>query len=60
MNTEKLKKIGRGALIAGGGAILTYLAENTGDIDFGSSTPLVVAVLSIMINAGREFLKSDI
>jgi len=52
-----LKKIGTGALIAGGGAILTYIAENMTALDFGSATPLVVAVLSIAINALREYIK---
>lgn len=54
---ETMKKIGKGALIAGGGAILTYCAENIGNIDFGVYTPLVVAILSIVINMVKEYRK---
>lgn len=55
-DTVTLKKIGIGALIAGGGAVLTYIAENLTTLDFGASTPIVVAVLSIAINAAREYI----
>jgi hypothetical protein len=51
-----LKKVGKGALIAGAGAVLTYLVEAVPGIDFGSYTPLVVAVLGILVNFGRKFL----
>lgn len=51
------KKIGRGLLIAVGGAVLTYLAEQIPNVDFGTYTPLVVAGFSALINAGREYLK---
>ena len=54
---ENLIKIGRGALIACGGALLTYVASYISSTDFGQWTPIVVAVGSMIINAGREFLK---
>lgn len=62
MNTFKFTKentikILRGAGIAMGGALLTYTAQFIADNDFGSYTPIVVAVGAILINAGREFLK---
>jgi hypothetical protein len=50
-----LKKIGKGALIAGGGAVFTYLAEAVPGLDFGEYTPVIVAGLSILINAGIKF-----
>ena len=53
---ETMKKILSGALIAGGGAILTYLAENLTSLNFGASTPIVVALASILINTGREYI----
>lgn len=51
-----MKKVGKGALIAGAGAILTYLAEAIPGIDFGQYTPLVAAILGILINFGRKFI----
>lgn len=54
---ENLIKIAKGAGIAVGGALLTYLAQFISDTDFGQWTPVVVAVGAVLINAGREFLK---
>jgi len=54
---ENLTKIVKGAGIAIGGALLTYLASYISDTDFGLYTPVVVALGGILINAGREFLK---
>ena len=55
---ENLIKIAKGAGIAVGGAILTYLASYISSTDFGQWTPVVVALGGILINAGREFLKN--
>lgn len=57
LNREDGKKILVGAGIAAGGALLTYLLEILPNVDFGELTPVVVAVLSILINAGRKFLE---
>ena len=54
---ENLIKIAKGAGIAAGGAILTYCADQLPNIDFGVYTGAVVAIMSILINAGREWLK---
>jgi hypothetical protein len=54
---ETLVKIAKGAGIAGGAAILTYLAEHLTELNFGAYTAIVVAVLSILINSGKEWLK---
>ncbi len=53
-----MKKVGKGALIAGGAVVLTYLAENIGSIDFGKYTALAVGIASILINALRKYLVS--
>jgi hypothetical protein len=53
---EDLKSLGIGALIAAGGALLTYLAENLGNVNFGEYTPVAVAVLGILINVVRKFI----
>jgi len=56
---ETMKKILRGALIAGGGAVLTYLAQNLSEMNFGAYTPIVVALMSILINAAKEYIKGE-
>lgn len=57
LNAEDLQKVGTGALIAVGGALLTYFAEIVTQIDFGAYTPVVVALSSVLVNTGRKFLK---
>lgn len=50
------KKVGKGLLIALGGAALTYVAQL--QFDFGVWTPVAVAVASALINAGRVYIAS--
>lgn len=59
LNKQDLLKIGKGAVIALIGALLTYVASIAGNIDFGAYTPIVVAVLAIVVNAGRKFIASE-
>lgn len=54
---ENLIKIAKGAGIAVGGALITYLAQFISDTDFGIYTPVVVALGGILINSAREWLK---
>jgi len=51
-------KIAKGAGIAVGGALLTYLSQVLIEIDFGAYTPLAVAIGGILINAGIKFIQS--
>ncbi len=53
-----LKKVGKGLLIAVGGAVLTYIVEIIPGISFGEWTPIVVAIASVIVNFGRKFLSS--
>lgn len=50
-------KIGKGALIAVLGALLTYISAVVTDIDFGTYTPLVVAFWGVFANTAWKFLK---
>jgi len=58
LNRIDLEKIGTGLLIALGGAFLTYVSKTLVSVDFGDYTPIVVALNSVLINAGRKFLAS--
>ena len=59
LTKENVSKVGKGALIAVGGAFLTFLAQAIGQFDFGEWTPAVVALASILINVGRKWLDSE-
>ena len=57
---ETLKKIGKGALIAGTGAAALYILDALGAIDFGSAlTPVIAALIPIAVNAIKEYLKGQ-
>jgi len=59
MTKEQFIKIGKGALIAGGGVFAVYFLEDISVMDFGQSTPLVSAVCSILINAIYQIQKDS-
>lgn len=58
LNAQDLKKIGKGALFALGGALVAYLLQLLPNVDFGQYTPLVVGVASICLNALSKFFAS--
>jgi len=59
LNKTELIKIGKGLLIAVGGVVLTFVSEVVLKYDYGDYTALVVAGSSVLINAGRQFLKNE-
>jgi hypothetical protein len=56
LGKQDLLKIGKGLLIALGGAALTYVAQVYPHVNFGMWTPIAVALLSVLINAGWKVL----
>lgn len=54
-----LIKIGKGCLIAMGGALCVYLLDVIPNVDFGVATPLMVGISSIVINTVKEWLKGE-
>lgn len=56
LNKEDAKRILIGACVAIAGALLTYGSEVITQIDFGSWTPVVVALWSIVVNVGRKWI----
>lgn len=56
LSKEDWIKVGRGALIAGGGAVLVYIADFLQTADFAGWTPVMVAVASVLVNIARKFL----
>ena len=56
---ESLIKIGKGCLIAGGGAMIIYILEAVIGMDFGSYTPVVVAMAGVLLNSVKEWRKGE-
>lgn len=54
MSYDAWLSVAKGAAIAAGGAVLTYLSQWVAGGDFGVATPLVVAALSVAVNALRK------
>lgn len=59
LNKEDMWKVGKGLLVAAGGAALTYIAEVVTQVDFGSWTPVVVAGASVLVNLGRKWIANQ-
>lgn len=59
LNSFDWKKIGKGALIAAAGAVLTYLSTFITHADFGVYTAVVAVVASALINAGQKWVSSN-
>lgn len=51
-----LTKIGIGALMAGLGAVMTYATQELANIDYGQWTPIITALLSILVNTIRKWM----
>lgn len=57
LNKEDGAKILKGALMAIGGALLTYITQTIGDIDFGTAwTPIIVALGGILVNTAHKWI----
>lgn len=50
------RKVVKGAIIAGGGAFITYILQYISAMDFGPFlTPIIVAISGIAINTTQEY-----
>ena len=56
---QDLLKVGKGALIAGAGAFAMYLLQGLTQIDYGDATPVIVALLSVVINFARKYFTEN-
>lgn len=55
LNKQDLMKIGKGALMALGGVLVTYLLQVIPNVDFGQYTPVVVGIASVGLNALSKY-----
>jgi len=53
-------KIGRGALVASAGALLTYIATIIPTLDIPASyLPFITAILGVLVNVVRKWASSE-
>lgn len=57
LNKEDLKKIGRGAFMAIGGALVVFLLDLLPNLDLGEYTPVLIPVVSIALNSADKFFR---
>lgn len=59
LNSQDLKKISTGAIVAIVGALLVYATDLVPQIDWGVYTPLVTAVFAVLANVVRKWLAEN-
>lgn len=59
LNSLDWKKIGKWALIAIAGALFTYVESIITTIDFGTYTPIVMAINSVLVNVVAKWLAGN-
>ncbi len=52
--------LGKGALIAAAGAVLTYASEHVSASSFGIAGPMIAALLSVVVNYFRKVMNVPI
>ena len=56
---ETIKKICKGAFIAGGGATVVYLLQAISTMNFGQWTAIITAIASILLNAIYQYQRGN-
>ena len=51
-----LKKIGKSLLLTIGAAVIGWIGNSTGVIDYGSAETIVATILPFIVNAGYKWL----
>lgn len=59
LNKEDMSKIGKGAVIAIGGALLTYATEILPQIEWGEYSVLIMGASSVLINFAWKLLRAN-
>lgn len=59
IDKEDLIRVGKGAIIAILGALLTYGTEYFTNTDFGSNTAIITAIWAIVVNLGRVWITKE-
>tara|TARA_R110002020_G_scaffold103752_2_gene243077 strand:- start:870 stop:1097 length:228 start_codon:yes stop_codon:yes gene_type:complete len=58
-NWSDFLSLGRNAILVGLAASLTYMGENIGDVDMGTSGVLMVPLVAVLIDAAVKWSKDN-
>ena len=56
LDSNGLKKIGKSLLLTIGAAILGWIGNSAGVIDYGSAETIIATILPFVVNAGYKWL----
>ncbi len=56
VTVDQVQELAKGVAIAAADAGLVYLGDNVSKVDFGTWTPLVVTVTTVIVREARNFL----
>jgi hypothetical protein len=59
INKKDLVSVGKGALLVGVSAILTYVGQNLAHIDLGAGSALIVPVVSMLLDSAIKWIKDN-
>ena len=59
INKKDLVSVGRGAILVGVAAVLTYVGQNLAHIDLGAGSALIVPVVSMLIDSAIKWIKDN-
>jgi hypothetical protein len=59
INKKDLISVGKGAILVGISAVLTYVGQNLTNIDLGAGSALIVPVVSMLIDGAIKWIKDN-
>lgn len=59
LDMSDIFSLGKGAMLVGGAAALTYVMQNLGELDLGDMGALVVPVVAVGLDAVIKWLKNN-
>ena len=59
LNAEDLKKLGLNTVFVSLAAGLTYLGVEVGNVDWGSSTALIVPIATLLLGTATQWAKNN-
>ena len=59
LDATDIGKLGRNAILVAVSAALTYVASNIGDLDLGTIGPLVVPIISTVLDSAITWIRDN-
>ena len=59
LNTADAWALAKNALLVGGAASLTYVADNIGSLDLGATAVIFVPIVAVVLDSAIEWLRDN-